>query len=189
MDSGLKRDVISVLEGVIQSFSKYDPDSIMELSDHITHSASIYQDEDTLLVAIIVYSIGKIIAKGKIRRYPQDAWNDFVTNVKYNLDCSLKAIKSNNHVLFHKCLTDIQKSIIMLESTFMTYIDYVVDNAKIKKGTKMYEHGISLGRIAKLFGVSEWELMSYAGKTSILERDKKPSDVKERLIRVRRFFE
>jgi hypothetical protein len=41
--------------------------------------------------------------------------------------------------------------------------------SKISKGSRLYEHGISIGRTAKLLGVSKWDLMQYAGKTGIHE--------------------
>ncbi|MFA5406412.1 MAG: hypothetical protein WC307_03595 [Candidatus Nanoarchaeia archaeon] len=188
MKPSIKQDIIAILDGVITAFDKYDPDAIMEWSDHIIHSASIYQEEHTFMVAVIVYSIGKIMAKGKVRRYPQEAWNEFESTVKNTLREALESLQADKHAAFDKSMALLQKAVFRLDQSFMSYVDYVVDNAKLKKGTKMFEHGVSLKRVAELFGVSEWDLRNYAGKTRILERDDVDDGVVKRLVRVRRFF-
>ena len=35
------------------------------------------------------------------------------------------------------------------------------------KGGKLYAHGLSVGQAASLLGISQYELMSYIGKTQI----------------------
>ena len=45
------------------------------------------------------------------------------------------------------------------------YIDEFINQAEIKKGTKIYDHGVSLGQAANILGISQWELMNYVGKT------------------------
>ncbi|MBD3312033.1 hypothetical protein GF352_01080 [archaeon] len=188
MRSSVKKDIINILEGVNKAFTSYDPDEIMELSNHIIHSASIYQEEHTTKTAIVVYSIGKIMARGKIKRYPQEAWNEFETTVRDELVKAVKSLKKDGVKDFTNSLLRLQQAVMKLDKSFMSYADYVVDKAKIKKGAKVHEHGISIKRIADLFGVSEWELRSYAGATRMLEREKEKSNVKKRLERVRRFF-
>ena len=43
----------------------------------------------------------------------------------------------------------------------------VFRKAKVNKASKIYEHGISLEKTAKLLGVTMWELQVYAGQKSI----------------------
>lgn len=188
MRKSVKKDILSILEGVNNAFTSYDPDAIMELSNHIIHSASIYQKETATITAIVVYSIGKIMARGKIKRYPQEAWNEFETTIREELIKAIKALKNNAYEKFNKSMLRLQQAVMKLDKSFMSYADYVVDKARIKKGTKIHEHGVSIKRIADLFGVSEWELRSYAGATRILEQEPEKSTVKKRLERVRRFF-
>jgi len=56
-----------------------------------------------------------------------------------------------------------------LDSKLSVYVEEVFDKAKINKGSRLHEHGLSLGRTAKILGVSEWELMDYVGKTGIAD--------------------
>lgn len=184
----VKADAIRILNGVITAFKKYDAEEIMALSDTIIHTASVSQQQHVLQLAMVIYSIGKIIARGKIRRYPQDKWNTFVTITRNELDCTLTAINTNNYKKYTKCLLNIQQAVMMLDESFMSYADHVINHAKLTKGTKIYEHGVSMKLVAELFGVTEWELMDYAGKTRMLDRDAEPSDVPSRLEKARRFF-
>ena len=39
----------------------------------------------------------------------------------------------------------------------------------IKKGSKFYEYGISIGRISELLGISKWDLLNYIGNTTIAD--------------------
>jgi hypothetical protein len=83
----------------------------------------------------------------------------------------------------------IEKAIMKLDKSFRQYTEFVLDKAKLKKGAKMFEHGVSISQVADLLGISEWDLMHYSGKTRIMERDLKKSDVKKRLERARRLIE
>ena len=189
MNEEVRKDILNVIEGVIEAYNRYNPEDIMELSNHIIHSASIYQERYTSMVAIIVYSIGKIMAKGKITRYPQEAWNLFDYTVKNGLKCLINALRNKDLKSFDKCIIKLQKAVMTLDESFMNYADYVIDHARLKKGSKVYEHGVSIKRVSELFGISEWELMNYTGKMRILERDEEKSEVPERLRKARRLLE
>ncbi len=183
-----KKDLINVFRAVIDAFNKYNPAEIMELSNHIIHSLSIYQDKRLLSAAIVIYSLGKIVERGKIRRFPQEKWNAFVEDVKSGLIDVLVALKSDDWKSYDKSIKKLQRAIMKIDQSFMEYIGQVFDAAKLKKGVKVVEHGVSLGRVSELFGISLWELMHYLGKRSILEREEKESDVKERMEKVRKIF-
>ncbi len=184
----IKKTLLDIINGVKESFNHYDAETIMELSNHIIHSVSIYQTKRLLQFAIIVYSIGKIMAKGKIRRYPQESWNEFETIVRRELNNSYKAVFEDKLKVFDKSLLKLQKAIMMLDSSFMAFTDHVIHNAMLKKGLKVYEHGVSIKRVSELFGINEWELRQYAGKSRIIDREPVKSDVKDRLKKVRAFF-
>ena len=69
-------------------------------------------------------------------------------------------------------IRNILKHIGRIDDKLKLYIDDVLDKAKIVKGSTLYEHGVSIGRAAELLGISQWELMSYVGKTKIIDRYK-----------------
>ena len=45
------------------------------------------------------------------------------------------------------------------------YIQDVLKKAAINKGSRIYEHGVSMGQTAKLLGITPWELAEYSGQT------------------------
>ena len=188
MEQRVINDIKIIIKGVIKAFNNYDANTIMELSNHIIHSASIYQDKLTSMTAIITYSLGKIIARGKVRRYPQKAWEEFKARIRNGLNKALTSANENDLNGLRKALLMIQQGVIKLDESFMSYAEVVITKGKMNKGAKMHEHGVSVKRIADLFGVSEWELMNYIGKTNIYERDITTSNVKERLKKARRLF-
>jgi len=177
------------MEGVNQAFSVYDPGRIMELSDHIIHSASVYQDKYSIQAATFVYALGKVIAKGKVRRFPQSAWESFKKVVKSELKNAINYLKRGKDRRYDLSVRHMQDAIKRLDTSFKQYVETVLDKAKLKKGVKIYEHGISLKKVSEMIGVSEWELMDYAGKTMIVEQEHFESRVKDRLDRARRLFE
>ena len=64
---------------------------------------------------------------------------------------------------------DLLKNIGMIDKKLTWYISAVLERAKIVKGSKLYEHGLSVGKAAALLGISQYELMSYIGKTKIID--------------------
>ena len=60
--------------------------------------------------------------------------------------------------------------------------------AQIKKGSRLYEHGLSMAKSAEILGIGQWELMSYVGKTRIIDEEAVTTGVKKRLDVARKIF-
>ncbi len=73
-----------------------------------------------------------------------------------------------------------------IDTKLKLYIEEVISKAKVKKGSKLHEHGLSIARTAEVLGISQWELMNYVGKTTISTVD--GVDVKTRLNFARKLF-
>ena len=48
-------------------------------------------------------------------------------------------------------------------------IKEIFEKSRINKGSIIHEHGISIGRVSELLGISKWELVNYIGKTGVHE--------------------
>ncbi len=182
MDALVKKDILKVLSNVaniLEIEEEKDIVEIRELSNHTIHNASIFQDEDSISIAILIYSLSKVIERreGKLNyqnllRLIQDAKK----NLEYDrIDVYRKTIKK----LFNFIST--------IDTKLKLYIEQVINQAEIKKGSKLYAHGISLGRAAAILGISQWELMFYIGKTKLTDV-KGGVDVKTRLNYARSLF-
>ncbi|MBS3165572.1 hypothetical protein J4444_00470, partial [Candidatus Woesearchaeota archaeon] len=61
------------------------------------------------------------------------------------------------------------------------HLQDVMDAARIKKGTVLLEHGLSMGQAAGLMGLSNWDLQQYASKTTALDISDQGMSAKKRL--------
>ena len=62
MNEAVKQDILSLLDsviGILASEEETDLVELEELSNKIIHSASIFQDEDSISIALLIYSLYK----------------------------------------------------------------------------------------------------------------------------------
>ena len=69
MDEYLRGEILKVLRATYKAVKKKDIVKLNALSDKLTHSSSIYQDKYSIGVAVLVYSLFKIIEKNEHRVY------------------------------------------------------------------------------------------------------------------------
>lgn len=182
MDEVVKKDILNVLSdvvGILKVEEEKDVAELRELSDHIIHNASIFQDEDSISIAILIYSLSKIIERREGR-------------MNYNVLLKLitgagKNLEQNKIDGYRGVIKKLFKFISTIDTKLKLYIEEVINQAEIKKGSKLYAHGISLGRAAEVLGISQWELMFYIGKTKLTDV-KGGVGVRERLNYARGLF-
>ena len=179
----IKRDIIAViidLIEVLKAKEEIDILKIKKLSNHIIHNASIFQDEDSVSVAILIYSISKIIE----RQQKNFDYNKFLSMLNLCLSC----LKRDDDETFRKSIKVIFNSIRAIDVKLKLYINEVINQAQIKKGCKLCEHGISVARASEVLGISQWELMHYLGKTTLIDKFSEPVHVSKRLKIARSLF-
>ena len=184
MQEQIKKDIIAVLSDLIEILKVKDDGDIFQiksLSNHVIHNASVFQDEDSISVAILIYSLSKIMERnekeldyGKIRGM---------------LNSAAASLKSNNEGAFRKSIKQMFSFIRTMDAKLKLYINEVINQAQIKKGCKLCEHGISVARASEVLGISRWELMHYMGKTTLIEQFSEPVNVSQRLKFARSMFQ
>ena len=165
MNESVRKDILSLLDsviGILESEEERDLLELSELSNHIIHSASIFQDEDSISAALLIYSLYKIFSREKNKKRVYSAINPILKQARAEL-------KKNNLDNFRKKIKNIFKIILEIDSEVSIYFDELLDKARLKKGAKIYEHGISMARVAEIVGISLWDLSSYVGGTNIPE--------------------
>ena len=171
-----KENVLKILEETKKSLEKEDIVRLKELSNQTIHTASITQDPDNLAIAIIIYSLSKIIER-KYHKHPK--WDK---NIITAISNSERALRKNDDDGLKKNLELIRKLINKLPVDLKRYIQDVFRKASINKASKLYEHGISMGKTAELLGITMYELASYVGQTPISNAPLGvTSDAKERI--------
>jgi len=160
------KHLINLLEKAKKVALKEDVSELRQLSEQTTHSSAIYQRDEYVLVAVIIYSLSKIIEKG--RKYYKENYDSYFKDYIKIIDQSINLLKRHKYKEFREQIG------LMLKSTEISgelkmHLQALFRKARINKASHIYEHGISMEKTAKLLGISMWELAEYSGQTPISE--------------------
>ena len=168
MEEVNRENILRILTESLRAIKDYDATKIRELSNQTIHSSSIYQDIDNISVAILMYSISKIIERTDY--WEMESWNSCYKILIKKIDNALRFLLKYNINEFRNELKSILKEVSHLDPKLKKHILEVFHKAKINKGSRIYEHGISLGRVSEILGINKWELSEYVGKTGISDK-------------------
>lgn len=173
-----KENILKILEETKKAISNENFIELKHLSNQTNNTASRTQDPDNIAIAVIVYSLSKIIE----RKQHHDGASKFYNTIVKAINNSITSLKKDDEAKLKINLEAITKEINKLSPDLRKYIQDVFRKASINKASKIYEHGISMEKTASLLGVSMYELASYAGQTNISEaKETKTMDVKNRI--------
>ena len=160
-----KEHVLRVLKGVDTALKREDYVEIKNLSNKVIHNASIIQDPDVISVAVIIYALSKLIERENYKNYKD--WKKFYKNYLKGIDNAIIALEKDNINNFRNEIRAIRELIQSLSGSLRNFIAEVFRKAEINKASRIYEHGISMEKTARILGISVWELAEYAGRTGI----------------------
>lgn len=162
-----------------KSLMSNDALRLNQLSNQTIHSASCLQDPASITLAVIIYTLSKLIER---RDYAKiENWSKFVKKMNSTLILAIKANDKRNYNLYESYIERARKLFDTLSINLKPYIGEVLRKSAINKAGKIYEHGISLGQTAKILGITQWELFEYAGQREKFMPSKiKTIDVKKR---------
>lgn len=187
MREEIRQDLISILKDSTKAIRQNNAELLKEVSDHTIHDASIFQDRYSASIAVIIYSLSKVLEKNKYKEYKN--WNEFYMKFTKGLERARESLERNQLARYNSEIRNIYRLLTRIERQVGIFITEVLKQAQIKKGSRIYEHGISLGRVGELLGVSTWDLMPYVGQTKITDaRPAKTKPVKERLEFTKKLF-
>ncbi len=184
MRTEVKRDVLEVLEEVIEILRVKEEKDIFELKqlrEYTTKDSLVFQDEDSISIGILVYAISKMIERCYADPKLYTNLIDFLINARDYL-------RKDHFDAYRKEIKKIFKLLSSTDKKLKLYVQEVIEQAKIKKGFKLFEGGISASRASDLMGISKWELMSYIGNTHVFDNEKISTDVRKRLAFTRSLF-
>jgi len=181
MDEEVRRDVLSVLRGAYSAVKGKQFSQLHSLSNRIIHSISVYQEKVLLDVAIVMYSLNKLLEEEKFQR--KKAMPRFLKEVLSSLDDAIEDLEERKFKKFENKVHDLLNEVEGFSRKVRFYVQDVLDYARIKKGSKLYEHGLSLGVASKITGMSKWELMEASGGTIVHEEVAPISEKRIRLVR------
>lgn len=157
-----KENILRILQETLIAVKEIDTIKLKDLSNQTIHTTSMSQDPENIAIAVIVYSLSKILERPHYKE--QKGWDNFYNSLIMKIGNSIDALKKNDDKHLSKHLEDIRKRINGLSGSLKKYIQDVFYKARINKASKIYEHGISMEQTARLLGISMWELASYSGQ-------------------------
>lgn len=165
IDMEEKGHILKILEGVRLALESKNYVKIKNLSNKVVHHSSVHQDPDVISVAVIIYSLSKLIERESYKE--EKNWIGFYKNYLKNINDMIKALRIKDISKFREEVDANRKLIQNLSGNLKVYIGDVFRRAKVNKASRIYEHGISMEKTAKILGISLWELAEYAGRTRV----------------------
>jgi len=183
-----KKNIIDILRNARKAIKTDDVLLLRDMSNRTVHSASMYKDPDSIVIAVTIYALSKIIERKKYEQYLQ--WPAFFSRVSKDIDNALANLEKNKFKEFRADLQNIRRASNQLSGHLKLYIQDVFRRASINKASRLYEHGISMAETAALLDVTTWELAEYVGTTGIGDVDLSITmPIKERINFAKKLFE
>jgi len=182
-------NILRILKETKEAIHRGDVVALKELSNQTNDTAAVSQDPDNIAVAVIVYSIGKIIERSMDGQ--KNKYEGFCNRVSFQIDKIISELKKGDSDKVRKDLNYLRKDIEKGSADFKKYIQDVFRKASINKASKIYEHGLSMETTASLLGITMFELASYAGQKQVVNEEKgeKTISTKDRIKLAMEMFE
>jgi len=160
-----KNHILDILRKVKEAVQKKDYVKIKDLSNKFVHHSSIHQDADVISVAVIIYSLSKMLERDDYKK--EKNFSQFYSDYLKTISNMINALEKDDHKAFHNEIETNRKLLSKLSGNLKANMKDVLNRAKINKASKIYEHGISMGKTAKILGITLWELAEYTGRTKV----------------------
>jgi hypothetical protein len=175
-----RENLLRIFRETKEAIASGNAAKIKNLSNQTTNTASLTHDPDNIAVAVVIYSLSKILEREDYRKLP--GWNGFYKIYTGAIDKIIIALQKNDEKSFRQNTELIRKAIDKLSGKLKDYIQDVFRRASINKASRIYEHGISMEKTAKLLGVTRFELAEYAGQGKAADvPEARTADVRTRI--------
>jgi hypothetical protein len=180
-------NLLRVLKEIKEAVLDGDTAKLNELSNGTIHSATVSQNPINTIIAVLAYAFSKVFSRDNYQR--MEGWDVFRDSLLTNLSLMIVAAERGDSEGVILGAGKIRHSLNSISSRLKFYIKEIFRKAEINKAFKLYEHGLSSEKTAKLLGISLWELASYIGQSNISEaRVAITLPEKERVKYVEEFF-
>jgi hypothetical protein len=173
-----KKDVLAVLQDALTAIKNGRYADLHAISDHVLHVIAIYQYPDVIDIATAIYALDKTLETEKYSTHPK--MKLFLKDVLYSLKDAIRALEEDDIEKYTYETANLLAAIQGFTKKVKLYTEDILHFSKIKKGSKLYEHGLSLGRAAETMGITKWELMGTTGETAVHEKYVEPIAIDEK---------
>ncbi|MBT5022643.1 hypothetical protein HOK51_06325 [Candidatus Woesearchaeota archaeon] len=180
MEDLIKQDILEVLKKAQLFLKDNRYKDMKKLSEVTITDASIFQDHNSITIAVIIYAVSKLME--------QKITTEFFEQMESLLNAAEQFLRSDDIKGYQDSIENIGFLISTFDDKFRMYIEKVMEKSQVKKASGIHSGGISIARTAQMLGIGQWELMSYVGKTKVHDEFDVSSDVKTRINFVRSLF-
>lgn len=183
-----KNNVLRIFNETKKAVKENNPGKIKSLSNQTINTASFTQDPDNLAVAVIVYSISKILIRKKDEQ--SKAFEKFKKRIIDLINLIIEDLEKKKNKKLTEDLKNLRKKIEDFSKDLKFNIKDVLRKASINKASRLYEHGVSMEKTAELLGITMYELANYIGSKNTEEYpEAKTINTKSRIKLIENFFE
>lgn len=182
MKEVVRKEILNILTQAVEVLEKKelkDTEELKELSEQAIEKVAAYKDLDLISITVLIYSLYKVVAV-----MTQD---DYQGGLKH-LAAAKDNLQQNNFGRYNTQIRSLYNLVRKSNAKVKEHLQDVMNAAKIKKGTSLFEHGLSIGQAAGLMGLSNWDLQSYLGKTVAFERHQELIPAKKRMLKAFNLF-
>ncbi|MBI2573606.1 hypothetical protein HYV86_07110 [Candidatus Woesearchaeota archaeon] len=163
MKEVVRKEALTNLDQLIvflRTWPNVNIEVLKALSDKGIENVALYKNLDIISITVLTYSLYKLI--------PSINSQEIITNLIIELEKARNALAKRD---LPKYNLPMKKAFTLVQSVHgevREHLQDVLAAARIKKGTALLEHGLSIGQAAGLMGLSNWDLQEYAAKTTAL---------------------
>ncbi len=151
---------LNKLTNFLRCWPKCNLEELKSLSDHSIEDVALHKNIDIISVTVLIYSLYKLL--------PTLTTNQTVNDLLTQLDKAYNSINSRDLGKYNSYMKISFQIVKDSHGEVREHLQDVLHAARIKKGTALLEHGLSIGQAAGLMGLSNWDLQDYASKTVAL---------------------
>ena len=183
MIDAVREEVVHLLSNslaILQTKESHDTEALKELSEHSIEYIAMHKDLELVSVTVLIYSFYKIESCLK----EQDR-----TKVVTELTTAISSLKKKQFGRYNNSLKLLYTIVSNCNERIKEHLQDVMDAARIKKGTSLLQHGLSIGQAAGLMGLSNWDLQAYSGRANLLHDHKEVISARQRLLTAFKLFD
>lgn len=152
---------LKFLESLKFFVSEGDYTAVKNLSDDMMHEAAVSQDKLSIRLAVMSHALADLMENLK------EEFEKEKERILVCLERAIDALKRKDLSSFESQISDVMRAIYKIDRKFPTRVESVLREARLMKGEKLYEKGVSLGRVADILGITAWELSERVGKKEV----------------------
>lgn len=154
------KHILDILAQAQQALKQQNALALKDISNQTVHCSSCFQDPGTTTMAVVIYALSKLVERQETLQMKR--WPEATKKIQSYFALAQQAVQAEKETQFESYMQRIRTTLTSLSVNLKPYMQDLLQKASINKASKIYEHGISLGKTAQLLGISQWELSDYA---------------------------